>query len=170
VVNFIAVVALGSFAYDHAGNVWAASSAAVLGAALIVINATLVGIAVAVRRLDFEQPVLRIQVALERIALGRARLTAAILAAGPLLWTPLSIIGLSMLGVDAARAVGPGYVAANLAVGVFVAFGAWMAARYLGSRLRGSLWTARAIDALSGSRFREAANFLSTAERFGSGT
>jgi hypothetical protein len=166
VVNFIAVIALGSFAFDRVNDVWAATSAAVLGVALIVVNATLLGITIAVRRLDFEEPVVAIQTALGRIALRRARLTTAILLAGPLLWTPLSIVGCALLGLNAVRAFGLAYVAANLAVGAFVIFGGWLAARYLGPRMRGSRWTTRAIDALSGNRYREAADFLNTIERF----
>jgi hypothetical protein len=166
VVNYAGVVALGWFAFDHVHDIWAAVCAVILGVSLIVINLILVGILVAIKRLDFEEPVLAIQMGLERIALRRARLTTAILLAGPLLWTPLSIIGFSLLGLDAVRSLGMTYVGANLAVGALVAAGGWIAARYLSSRLRGSRWAMRAIDALSGSSYREAADFLNTIKRF----
>ena len=165
-INYVAVVALGSFAFDHARDIGAAVSAAVLGVALLLINLALIGVAAAIARIDFEEPVLAIQSTLERIKMRRARLTAAILLAGPLLWTPMMVLGVSLLGLDAVRALGIPYIAANLVVGAIVAIGGWIAARRFGPRLRGSRWAARAIDALSGSSYREAADFLDTIERY----
>jgi hypothetical protein len=166
VVNYIGVIALGSFAVDHFSQTGTALCAAVLAAALIAINVVLIGNVVAIARIDFQEPVLAIQSALERLKMRRARLTAAILLGGPLLWTPLLVVGLALLGIDGVRALGLPYLAVNVAFGATVAIGGWLAARHFGRRFSGSRWARGAIDALSGSSYREAADFLDTIERF----
>jgi len=164
--NAIAVMALGSFAADRAHDPAVLISAGTLAVALLIVNATLLRIAISLRAIDFDEPVLAIQTALEREKMRRARLTAAILLAGPLLWTPLLIVMLALGGVDAMRALGVAYLAVNLAFGLAVAIGGWLAARHFAPRLRGAGWVARAADALSGGSYREAADFLDTIVRF----
>lgn len=165
VVNFVALVALGSFAYDQGPNA-GGISATILGAVSIGIDAVLISIAFSLWHIDFESPVVMLQAELARIKTRRAALTGVVLIAAPLLWTPVFIVVLGTLGIDAVRALGIAYIAINLAVGLFVAAGASLIARFFGDRLRRSPWTARVVDALSGQAYREAAAYLDTIERY----
>lgn len=164
-VNFIALVALASFTYDHAGNA-AGISAAVLALTLIAIDGVLISIAFALWHIDFESPVVTLQAELARIKTRRAALTGVILIAGPLLWTPIFIVALGIFGIDAVHALGIPYIAANVALGLLVAAGAWLTVRFFGDRLRRSPRTARLVDVLSGQAYREAADYLDTIERY----
>ncbi|HKE37429.1 MAG TPA: hypothetical protein VKB39_08350 [Candidatus Baltobacteraceae bacterium] len=167
-INVLGIVAIASFGADHAGTA-AGISAAILGAALIAINAVLTSIAVGLTRLDFENPVLTLQAELARLQTRRAALVTATLAGGPLLWTPLLVFALGLFGIDAVRALGVPYILANVAFGALLAVAAWLAARIFGERLRGSKWCARAVDALSGKSYGEAADYLDTIERYREG-
>ena len=166
VINYIGIVALGSFAADHLANIATAVSAGVLAAYLIVVNVVLIGITVALGRIDYDEPVLAVQAALERIAMRRARLVGTILMTGPLLWAPLFVLFVSLTGADPLQVLGTPYIAANLAFGALFAAAVYLAARLLQSRLRGSRWLAKAIDAITGGAYREASDSLDTIERF----
>jgi hypothetical protein len=168
-LNYIAVVALGAFAADRSGQIATIVSAAILAASLIAINVVLIGIALAIGRLDYEEPVVAIQTALERIQMRRARLTAITLVAGPLLWPPMLVVLLSLFGLDAFHVLGIPYLAANAAFGLTVGIFAWVAARRFGSRFARSRWIRGAVDALSGKAYLRAAESLDTIERFTNG-
>lgn len=168
VANFIVLIALGSFAHDHGASA-AGICAGILGATSIAINAVLIGIAFSLRHIDFESPVVALQADLARIKTRRAALTAVVLVASPLLWTPVFIVGLGIFGIDAVGALSIAYIAANVALGLLVAAGAHLIARFFGERLRRSSWTARAVDVLSGREYREAADYLDTIERYREG-
>ncbi|HEY1975128.1 MAG TPA: hypothetical protein VGG89_01115 [Candidatus Baltobacteraceae bacterium] len=164
-VNILAVIALGSFAADRAPSA-AGISAAILGAALLAIDAVLINIAVSLSRLDFESPVVTLQADLARLKARRAALVAGTLIAGPLLWAPLLVLLVALAGIDPVRALGVPYIAANAAFGVLFAIAALSIARTCGDRLRTSGWMAGIIDALSGSAYRDAADYLDTIERY----
>ena len=166
--NVLAIVALGSFAYDRWGSA-AAMCAAILGAAFIAVNAVLLGIAIALTRFDFEQPIVTLQAEFARLKKRRAALVAAVLAAGPLLWAPLLVVLGAAAGIDPIRALGVPYIAATFAFGAVVAGSALLAARLFGRRLRTLPWMPGVIDVLSGSSYREAADYLDTIERYREG-
>jgi hypothetical protein len=167
-VNSIVLVALGSFAFDHAATA-AGICAAILAGALIAIDAVLIGVALALSRIDFDTPVLAVQAELGRIKARRAALTAGILIVSPLLWTPLLVLGLGIFGIDAVSTLGIAYLAANAAFGLLVGAAAWLTVRLFGRHLRTSPWTERAVDALTGRAYREAAEYLDTIERYRDG-
>lgn len=166
VLNYVAVVALGSFAADHLANAAAAVSAGVLAAYLVVVNVALIGIIAGLAQLDYDEPVLAVQTALERIAMRRGLLVATILVTGPLLWAPLLVFLISLAGLDALRVLGMPYIAANLALGALFAAAGYTVARLLEPHVRGSSWLARFVRALAGQEYREAAQMLDTIERF----
>ena len=170
VLNYAGVVALGSFAASHAAHASIAVCAGILAAALIAVNIGLIRIAVAIAGLDYDEPVVAIQSALERIRMQRARLTAAILFTAPLLWLPMLGATLGLLGIDAFRVLTPAYLAANAAFGVAVAIAGWFAARKLDTRNATNRWVRVMLDALSGTSYREASQSLDTIERFASQT
>lgn len=166
-LNYAAVVALGAFAFDHRVRIVVLVSAAILAAALVAINVVLIGIAVALSGVDYDEPVLAVQSTLERIKMRRAGLTATVLFASALLWTPLLVVLLSLAGArDTMRILGMPYLAANVVLGVLVVAAAWLSARYFRLRPDGSRWVARAADVLTGNAYRDAQEFLDTIERF----
>lgn len=163
--NLVAVIALGSFAADRAQSL-AGICAAILAAALLAINAALIGIAAGISRLDYDIPVVALQARLARLKVRRAVLTAVVLVAAPLFWAPLLVFLIAVAGADPVRVLGVPYILANFAFGVVVAAGALLVARLFVDRLRSSAWVAGVIDALSGSAYREAADYLDTIERY----
>jgi hypothetical protein len=112
---------------------------------------------------------LAVQAELGRIKARRAALTAGILIVSPLLWTPLLVLGLGIFGIDAVSTLGIAYLAANAAFGLLVGAAAWLTVRLFGRHLRTSPWTERAVDALTGRAYREAAEYLDTIERYRDG-
>jgi hypothetical protein len=167
-INLFAVIVLGSFAGDRLGSV-SGMCAVILMAALLALNAVLIGIAVALSRLDFDNPVVSLQTELARLKLRRVALVAVTLSAAPLLWAPLMVVLVTAAGVDPVRALGVPFIAANVAFGAFVAGAALLIARLLGERLRKAPWMAGWVDALSGGAYREAADYLDTIERYREG-
>jgi hypothetical protein len=165
-VNYAGVIALASFAVDRIGQPPVAACAGILAAALIAVNLALVRIAVGIARLDYDEPVVAIQARLEEIKMQRARLTATILLVGPLLWLPAFVTLLALGGIDAFHALGAAYLAANAALGVAFAIAGWFGARWFAARYPSARWLRGAIDALSGTSYRQAADFLDTIERF----
>ena len=167
-LNALAVVFLGSFAFNHAGSA-AGVCATILAAALLAVDAVLTSIAVGLSRVDFENSVLQVQAELAGIKARRAALVAATLTAGPLLWTPLLVVLIAVAGADPVRALGIPYIAANAAFGAFVAGGALLVARFFGERLRTSPRMVAVVDGLSGRSYSEAAEYLDTIERYSVG-
>jgi hypothetical protein len=164
--NFVAIVMLGAIGFGRGGTLSLAIASAVLGAALIAVNIALIAVAVALKRIDFDKPVVTIQAGLERIKIGRAGITAGVLLAAPLLWTPLLVVSFGLFGSDATKVLGVPYLAANLAAGGAIAVAGWISARRIKQGTIASKWLARAVEALSGESYREAAAFLDSIERF----
>ncbi|HZZ64353.1 MAG TPA: hypothetical protein VFE17_02555 [Candidatus Baltobacteraceae bacterium] len=166
VLNYIALIAIGSFAADNFSHRVVFLSAVILGVALIVANVVTIGILVGIRSIDFDEPVVAIQSVLERMKMRRSALVAAELLTAPLLWTPLLVVALTLMHVDAVRVLGVPYLAANVAVTAAIAAGVWMAAHLLARREGGSRWMTRAADILSGRSYRDSSDFLDTIDRF----
>jgi hypothetical protein len=129
----------------------------------------LIAIALAVTRLDFDDPVVAVQSELARLKMRRAALVAIALVAGPLLWAPLLVVLMAALGVDPVKSLGITYIVANFIFGALVSGAALVCARLFGGRLRSSARMERLIDALSGKAYREAAGYLDTIERYREG-
>ncbi|MBV9264142.1 MAG: hypothetical protein JO324_07445 [Candidatus Eremiobacteraeota bacterium] len=163
--NYVAVIALGAFAADHAHRSADVVGAAILAVALIVLNVALIGLAVALNGIDYEMPLLPLQTSIETIRARRAKLTATVLALAPLAWAPLLVVLVSLAGGDAIALLGRAYIAANAAFGAAVAFAAWLLARRYRGRVR-SPWLSWASNALSGQAYREALERLASLERF----
>jgi hypothetical protein len=103
---------------------------------------------VALRRIDFEEPVVAIQYALERCRLRRIQTTLWLVFAAPLVWVPLLIVGGRTFGFDA-YALGAGYLLANVAVGLGVlGIGMLLAKKVTAGKSRlGDLLAGRSLDA-----------------------
>ncbi|MBV9232545.1 MAG: hypothetical protein JO030_00770 [Candidatus Eremiobacteraeota bacterium] len=165
-LNYAAVIALGAFAVHHAMHVTYMLCAALLGSGLLAVNLELLRIAMALRRLDYGQPVFALQSSIEAIRTRRARLTAIILALAPLAWTPLLVVAVAIFGGDAIATLGTAYIAANAAFSLAFALAAWLGARRFGRHVAHSGWLRGLTDALSGQAYREALERLTSLERF----
>jgi len=164
-LNYAAVVALGSFGASHVHDTAAVVSAAILDAALIAYNAVAIGILIGLHSIDYDEPVVAIQSALQRVKMRRVKLTAVTLLAAPLLWTPLFIVLIALAGGNAMR-LGPAYIVANVTVGITLCAGGLIVARSAAARFSDAGWWKKAVDALSGKTYAQASDFLDTIARF----
>ena len=165
-IDVLAVLVLGSFAAAHVRE-WAILLAAMaLDAYAIAILAATVAQLVALGRIDYDEPVIAIAQAVERLRLLRARKTLWILALAPLMWVPLLLVGLrGFFGIDPVAVLGLRYIAANAAFGAAVLAGAvWTARRYAGSA--GPAWLRYFSETLSGAEVRAASQQLAALTRY----
>lgn len=150
-VNVLAVVWLGSFIADHTQTLRFVFPAA----ALVLVAAFLTGMSIralaALGRLDFDGPVVPIQVALERLRVQRSRTTKLVFLLSPLLWTPILVVFLKgFLGIDAYAALPARWLLANVLFGVaMIPLLLWTAKRF-GERFRDRPQLAWLMDDLAG--------------------
>lgn len=157
-----ALLALGSFVAGTIGDLRFAVPGIVLFAAAWLSLALCVRQIVALRRIDFDEPVVAIQGALERLRIERILVNTWTIFAAPLLWIPLTIVGLRAVGVNA-YAFGPVYLLANLAFGVAVLICGVIVAK------RVSAGKSRLGDLLAGRALENARDRLDTIVRFAEG-
>jgi hypothetical protein len=121
---------------------------------------------VALRGIDYDEPVVAIQIRLERLRLQRIRTMLGTLLFAPLMWVPLMIVGLRwLLGVDI-YAAGWAWLAANALFGALVIPIAIFLARLLGPRLAISTPIRALSDAIAGHSLRAAIDSLDSIRRF----
>jgi hypothetical protein len=167
IVNAIAVLLVGSFAGDHLAEVRFLIPSIVLGVYAILLVAESVRQLVAVHAIDYDEPVVASSKKLEQLRIKRISIAKWTLLTAPLLWVPLLIVGLrAFFGTDAYDALGIGYLAANLALGIgAIPLGLWVSKRYAG-RFGRSFLVRSLMDDLSGRSLRTALDSLRTALRF----
>lgn len=117
--------------------------------------------------LDYAAPITQLQSGVESLRLSTVRTTKWVLWLSPLLWTPLLIVGLrGVLGVDAWRALGTGYLAANALFGlVFLALMV-VGSRWLTKRPTGAVWLHRLAHAVAGTNLNVAREQLARLAAF----
>lgn len=160
--NAIALLLLGSFVADVFGDARFAIPGMILFVfgwlALIVCVRQIV----AIKRIDFDEPIVAIQGALERLRIERIRAIVWTIFCAPLLWVPLMIVGLRLVGISA-YAFGPLYLLCNLAFGVAVLAVGLFAAKHVAAG------TSRLGDLLAGRALVDARARLDTIVRFAEG-
>lgn len=166
-IGLVALVALGAFIGDELADLRFVLPAVVLDLAALVILVTTVRQAVMVSAIDYDGPVATIQRHLEALRAFRIRCTQGTLLLAPLLWTPLLIVGLrAMFGVDAYVLLGPGYLIANLLLGLaFVPAMLWACRRYA-DHLSRSPWIQRLARDVAGTSLTAALGHLASIAAF----
>jgi hypothetical protein len=166
-INFIAVLWLGSFLWDHAAEPRFLLPAAVLHLGVIALLGACIHQLVVIGSLDYGAPIVEIQKRLEALRAQRIRATMLTLLGAPLLWTPLLIVGLEgLLGLDAYAILSARYLLANVLFGLAVIpLAIWIARRYA-DRMGRSPLAQRLLRDLAGTNLNAAAGFLSRLERF----
>jgi hypothetical protein len=167
VIDFAAIVALGSFSYAQRDAAKFALPASALDAYMIAIfNAVLRQIAMAFQ-IDYDGPVAAVQRQIEELRILRLRSTQWILLLAPLAWTPLLIVALKGLwGVDAYKMFGPAFLLANLLFGLAIIPLALGLARRFGDDWGRSLLLRRLVQDITGRSLREAGDFVATVAEF----
>lgn len=167
IVSAIAVGALAYFGYQHLRE-----PQFLIPAALLYLYA--LGYLIAVARqlgqvavVDYDEPVVAIQIKLEGLRLARIRTTLWALLVGPLMWLPIFIVGMrGIFGVDVYSFANAAWLAANLVFGLAVIPLAIVLARRYGPRLEGSTAMHRLTDAIAGNGVAEALASLDSIRRF----
>jgi hypothetical protein len=166
-VNVVAIVLVGSFAFDVRSEPRYLVPALLLGVyALAILNAGIRQI-VAVRGIDFDEPVAAVSMYVERLRLQRSRSTQWTLLAAPFMWVPLLIVALrGFLGIDAYAVLGAPYLAVNAMFGLLlIPLALWIEARF-GPRMRRSSLVRRLLDDLAGRSIARARESLDAIRRF----
>jgi hypothetical protein len=165
-VNAVAVLVIGGFEADFFHEMPAFAAAAVLEAyAIAVLIGSIVQL-VLVGRIDYEEPTIALARDFERVKLTRARITLWTLVLAPLMWVPLAVVTVRAFGgIDPIAAFGIPWLAANVAFGFAVLFGAlFVAKRYGGART--APWLRRFLDTLAGRHARAAADAVDALARY----
>lgn len=118
-------------------------------------------------RIDPGEPIAGAQRRLEGLRKLRVTHVRWTLLLSPLAWPPLAIVALKgLFGVDAWVAPGVPWILANLAFGIAVPVIAWVVSVRYAERLRGSRWTARMANAISGRSLADALHALEVIREF----
>lgn len=166
-----ALSALGRFIFDHWREPRFALPAALLDVWLVAAVAAAIAQLALALRIDYDEPVARIQRQIEFLRMFRIRTTQWSLLTGQLVWwIPAWIVGLKAFGdVDAYRVFGPTYLLVNLAVGLAIIPLVIWASRKLAGRMARSRLIERLLRDLAGYNLNAAAGFLATLSEFESG-
>jgi hypothetical protein len=166
VINFVAVLLIGSFAADHVAEARFLIPAILLGVYAVAILATGISQLVRIRTVDYDEPVISIQRKLEQLKANRSMAMKWALLTAPLMWVPLLIVGLGAAGVDAYATLGASYLTANALFGLaLIPLALWLAKRY-GPRLQRSPVLRTLADDLTGRSLIAALQSLDTLARF----
>jgi len=169
VVDAAAMLLVGSFAADHYTEARYLIPAVLLGAYAVAIAAGTISDVVAIRSLDYDDPVVTIQQRLLRLRAQRIRRTMCTLALAPRMWVPLAIVAVrGTFGVDVYAAFGAPYIAANVAFGIAVLLGAFAVAKGGSPRMRRNPVVESFLDDISGRSLKQALQSLDSLERFAS--
>ncbi len=120
----------------------------------------------ALRRLDWNAPIVQLRTELYWLRARRLRLAKWILLLSVLLWLPFVLVLFKMPGVDLLRGLNVSVLWANLALGLaFIPFGL-IVARWLTRRFGGSPGWQRFLDDIAGASWRRASDRFEARERF----
>jgi hypothetical protein len=123
---------------------------------------------VAAKRIAFDMPIAALQRQIADLRILRLRAIRWELLAGQIVWwIPLIIIALKLFfGIDAYRYLSPGYIVANLLLGVaLIPLAIWLAKRYE-SALKRSQFMDRLADAVAGYSLIAARNYAAMLSDF----
>lgn len=166
-LDLLLCVWLGSFNSDHITEPRFLIPGIVLH--LFAIGSLILGVHqwLALKRIDYGEPVVAIQKRLGELRVQRVRATKLILLSVLLLWTPLLIVSLKgLLGVDAYAIFSSAWLAANVALGVAVIpLAVWISKRYA-DRMERSPLIQRLMRDLAGYNLNAATGFVSSLARF----
>jgi class 3 adenylate cyclase len=167
VLLFATVVALGSFAADHLAQPAVAICAALLGVYGLAIAQGEIRQLVALRDVDFDEPVIAVQRKLERLRLVRLRTTQWALLFGPLLWLPIcAVLVGAFTGADLFAILAWPYIATNALLGLAaIPLSMWIANRYRGNE-RATRFFRGLSGEITGAQLRAALDFVDGIERF----
>lgn len=160
------LIALGSFAADHFTQTRLLIPTIALDAYVLALLIANVRQLVALNGLNFDEPVVAIQLRLSRLRLLRVSTIMWMLLFGPLMWVPLIIVTFAVFGGDLYRFAAPPYLGANILLGLAViALARWLSRRY-GDRVNSSRTIRFVADAFAGRHLRAALDVVDNIERF----
>lgn len=167
VMGLVSLVALGAFIAANVHELRFVVPALLLHGVALVLTAISGRQWLQVGSLDYAAPITQLQTGVESLRLSTVRTTQWVLWLSPLLWTPLLIVGLrGVAGVDAWRALGTGYLAANVLFGlVFLALMV-VGSRWLTKRPTGAAWLQRLAHAVAGTNLNVAREQLARLAAF----
>lgn len=163
----LTVLCLGSFIGNHAGDWRVAAPAVLMLAWTVALEIRTLVQRAHLRALDYGQPVVALQRALEQLRMQRMQTFRWAFLSGIIVWNlPLKLVlAQALAGVDLAAAA-PGYVAADLAISIALVPAAWFIARGLGKRFKDSPRFQAVVDSLAGSDVAAARDFMQRLARF----
>ena len=163
----VTVLCLGSFIGHHAEHWRAAAPAVLMLAWTIALEIRTLAQRAQLRALDYGQPVLALQRALEQIRVQRMQTFRWAFLSGIVVWSlPLKLVlAQALAGIDL-FAVAPSYAAADLAISAALVPAAWFIARVLGRKFQGSPRLQAVIDSLAGSDVASAREFMQRLAQF----
>jgi hypothetical protein len=166
-VNLLAAFWLGSFLAAHILEPRFLVPAAALHLCVIALLAAGVRQLVALKAIDYSEPVVVIQKRLESLRVERIRAVTLTFLLAPLLWTPLMIVALKgLFGVDAYAALGAPFLIANLALGLLlIPLAVWISKRYE-ARMKRSPLVQGLMRNLAGRSLASAAAFVRSISEF----
>ncbi len=161
------VVALGAYVGAHLREPALAVPAAVLGACAVAVLVSLIRQIALAAEIRPGERVTAMQARVEQLRILKIRTTQVALFTAPLVWPPLMMVSANVvLGIDAYRAFGIAYIAANVAFGtVFLALALW-AARTFGPRAGRSPFFQQLLGDIAGRNLRAARDFLAEIGEF----
>ena len=167
VLNVIAILLIGSFAGDRAGEARFFFPAILLGAYAVAVTAAAIYQLVQIRALDYDEPVVAIQQKLEHLKIQRIATTKWTFLSAFLMWVPFLIVALKgLFGVDAYRALGLVYLTVNAVAGIAVIpLGLWFSKRF-GKRISRTVFGRTLVDDLAGRSLATALASLDAIRRF----
>jgi MFS family permease len=166
-LNVLLAGLLGGFMGKHLGELRFLGPALVLHVFTIGLIVSAAWQLVAIRRLDFNAPILTSQRQLEALRIHRIRETKWTLFLAPLLWVPLLVVGLKVLaGVDAYAVFPASWLVANLLFGLACIPLLWWASRRFSERFSSSPVLQRVMDDVAGRNLREARQYLARLAEF----
>jgi hypothetical protein len=167
ICGVVTALLVGSFLAGHIHEVRFAVPALVLHSAVLFTIVASVRQLAWLGQIDYAAPVVAIQHDLARLRASRLRTTRFLLLLSPLLWTPFAIVAAQgLFGFDLYRGFGPGWIVANLALGVAVIpLTVWLTHRYA-EQLGRSPWMERLADDIAGRSLATAKGHLDEIARF----
>lgn len=167
VIDFLPLIPLGSFLYDHRLEWQFFLPALVLHLLAIANFGTLIRQIVLIQEIDYSNPVIVIQKQLETLRIVRIRHIQAIFLCAVLLWPLMLIVGMKgLLGLDAYRLLGPNYLIVNILAGIAIIPLALALSRRFSKRLRRLGFLQSLMRDLAGQSLNRANEFLATLSEF----
>ncbi|MFY2558359.1 hypothetical protein ACN469_12065 [Corallococcus terminator] len=167
VMGLVSMVALGAFIAANQREPRFVVPALLLHGVALVLTVVSGGQFLRVGSLDYSAPITQLQGGVESLRVSTVRTTQWVLWLSPLLWTPLLIVGLrGIVGVDAYRALGTGYLAANVLFGLVFLTLMVLGSRWLTKRPTGAAWLQRLAHAVAGTNLNVAREQLARLAAF----